>query len=151
MWRAVVVHLHVALIANARMIGLANSSMMSIHAMMIGRVVMSVVANLITVTVAIIVTVMMIKAIVMEAAIRGEDMMMIVPVDMMMIILVIIMMMMGMMVIGMDDVIASLLRMSTLPIKSATFLGIPLMIVGGAMVMILSVMIVETKMPTSLV
>jgi hypothetical protein len=136
----------VALITNARIINLANSNMMSVHAMMIGRVATTVVASLITVTVATIVTVVMIKAFVMEAAIRGEDMMMIVPVGMMMIVFVVAMMM-----IGVDDMITSLLRMSTLPVKSATFMGIPLVIVGGAIVMIPAVMIVETKMPTSLV
>jgi hypothetical protein len=76
-------------------------------------------------------------------------MMMIVPVNMMMIVFAV--MMIGVMVIGVDDVITSLLRMPTLPVKSATFMGIPLVIVGGAMVMIPAVMIVETKMPTSLV
>jgi hypothetical protein len=49
------------------MIGIANSSMMSVHAMMIERVATTVVASLTTMTVATIVTVMM------EAAIRGED------------------------------------------------------------------------------
>jgi hypothetical protein len=112
-----------------------------------------VVASLITMTVVIIVTVVMIKAIVMEVAIRGEDMMMmIVPVDMMVIVLVIVMMIIGVMVIGVDGMIVSLLHMSTLPVRFATFMGIPLVIVGGAMVMIPAVMeIVEIKMPTSLV
>jgi hypothetical protein len=151
MWRAVVVHLRVALIASTRMIGLANISMMSVHAMMIGLVATIVVASLITVTVAIIVTVLMIKAIMMEVAIRGEDMMMIAFVDMMMIVIV-VMMMTDMMVIGVDGVIVSLLRMSTLPVRFATFVGIPPVIVGGAMVMIPAAMeIVEIKMLTSLV
>jgi hypothetical protein len=146
MWHAVVVHLRVVLIANTRMIDHVNNSMMSVHAMMIGRVAMTVVASPIIVIVATTVTVVMIKAVVMEADIRGEDMMMTVPVDMMTIVFIVATMM-----IGVDDVIASLLHMSTLPVKSATFMGIPLVIVGGAMVMIPVVMIVETKMPTSLV
>jgi hypothetical protein len=139
------------------MIGLANSSMMNVRALMIGLVVitvtvmMIVVVSLITVTVASTVTVVMIKAAVMVVAIRGEDMMMIALADMMMIV-VVAMMMIDVMVIGVDGVIVSLLHMSTLPVRFATFMGIPLVIVGGAMVMILAVMeIVEIKMPTSLV
>jgi hypothetical protein len=143
MWHAVVVPLRVALIASVRMIGLANSSMMSIHALMIGLMAITVTVMMIVGVSLTTVTVVMIKAAVMVVAIRGDDMMMIVVVAMMMI---------DVMVIGVDGVIVSLLHMSTLPVRIAIFMGIPLVIVGGAMVMILAVMeIMEIKMPTSLV
>jgi hypothetical protein len=70
---------------------------------------------------------------------------------MMMIILAVVTMMIGVMVIGVDGVIINPHRMSTLPIRFATFMGILLVIVGGSMVMIpVAMEIMEIKMPTSL-
>jgi hypothetical protein len=87
----------------------------------------------------------------MVVAIKGEDMMMTALVVMMMIVIV-AMMMTNVMVIGVDGVIVNLLRMSTLLVRFALFMGTLLVTVGGAMVILLVVMeIVETKMQTSLV
>jgi hypothetical protein len=153
----VVVLPRVVLIASVRMIDLANSSMMSVHALMIGLVAISVIAmmivavSMITVTVVNTVNVVMSKAAVMVVAIKGEDMMM-TALAVMMMIVVVAMMMKNVMVIGVDGVIVNLLRMSTPPVRFALFMGTLLVTVGGAMVILLVVMeIVETKMPTSLV
>jgi hypothetical protein len=137
------VHLHVDLSVRARMIVLASSNMMSVHAMMTVAVVMTAGGRTSAIA-ATIATVVMIRVAVMVVVIKDADMMMIA--------LVVAMMKTGAMEV---DVVASVTASPPLtsipPARYVTSMGTQPVTVGGAMVMIPVVMAtVGTKVPTSL-